>query len=64
MTDLHIANLELIERMRFLEAHECEMASAELDPAQREIHFLTAALYAAYSALLNRVEHKRIPYLC
>ncbi|WP_242148969.1 hypothetical protein [Sphingomonas sp. BAUL-RG-20F-R05-02] len=40
-------NKELIDRLRFLEAYECEKAIAAQDRQQREMHFMKAAVHAA-----------------
>jgi hypothetical protein len=54
MMDLPFSKREMIDRMRFLEACECELGVAEVDPKMREIHFLKASIHAAHMTLLKR----------
>jgi len=56
MQDGQITTKELLDRVRSSEARECELATAERDPKQREIHFLRAAVHAAHMLLLKRLD--------
>jgi hypothetical protein len=59
MESIPMRVVELIDQMRFLEAHECELGFAELDPTKRELHFKKAELHAARMILLKRqIEHR------
>lgn len=49
-----MSNKELIERLRFLEAYECELAASTSSEADRDMHFRKAAYHAARLVALKR----------
>lgn len=60
-----MSNKELIDRLRFLEAYECELAATETNDAGREMHFRKAAYHAARLVALKRqtLGHVDMPFV-